>query len=124
MHRVSFEPIHRFKFNNKNVRQVDMTDWEMYTLESAMIPTSLLSPSTAGKILFIGKSTKILRSCEKIPILPSNEAIDRAKALQSSSFEENVLEEVVEVIRHGIAQKMIKLILDEQKFLKELEKVN
>lgn len=63
VHRVTFEPTHKFKFNNKNIRQVDITDWEMYTIEASMIPNSFLKQSTAGKILFIGKSTKILKNC-------------------------------------------------------------
>ncbi len=32
VHRVTFQPMHKFKFNNKNIRQVDITDWEMYTI--------------------------------------------------------------------------------------------
>lgn len=44
----------------------------MYTIEANMIPKVFIRHSTAGKILFIGKSTKILKNCEKIPILPSN----------------------------------------------------
>jgi hypothetical protein len=63
IHRVTFEPTHKFKFNNKNVRQVDITDWEMYTIENSMIPTNFIKQSIAGKILFIGKSTKILKNC-------------------------------------------------------------
>lgn len=32
VHRVTFQPTHKFKFNNRNIRQVDLTDWEMYTI--------------------------------------------------------------------------------------------
>jgi hypothetical protein len=71
VHRVTFEPNCKFKFNNKNIRQVDITDWETFTIENSMIPKSFLKPSTAGKILFIGKSTKILKNCEKVPIVPT-----------------------------------------------------
>lgn len=35
-----------------------------------MIPTSLIQLETAGKILFIGKSIKILRSANKISNIP------------------------------------------------------
>ena len=42
----------------------------MYTLEISMIPRSFIKHETAGKVLFIGKSIKILKSCGKIPILP------------------------------------------------------
>lgn len=27
IHKVSYEPIHKFKFNNKNIEHVEITDW-------------------------------------------------------------------------------------------------
>lgn len=115
---MSYEPTHKFKFTNTNVKQVEITDWEMYTIESNMIPKCFVKESTAGKILFIGKSIKILRNCEKLSNLPSEEFLAEVTKLSSTEFSSNSLEETVESIRHTIAQKMIHLIMEEQKFMK------
>ena len=96
----------------------------MYTIESNMIPKCFVKESTAGKILFIGKSIKILRNCDKLSHLPSEEFLGEVTKLSESEFSSNSLEETVESIRHTIAQKMIHLIMEEQKFMKELVKVN
>jgi hypothetical protein len=50
---------------------VELTGWDIYTLDESLIPLSLINLETAGKILFIGKSIKILRSSGKIDSLPS-----------------------------------------------------
>ena len=59
-------------------------DWDsMFTLELSMLPTSLVSKSTAEKILFIGKSIRILRVIKKEQsLLPPEELVASVKELE------------------------------------------
>lgn len=63
VHRVLTGEDSRFKFTKGN--SIEVTDWEMFTLSEVMVPKSLIDLETAGKILFIGKSIKILGRTEK-----------------------------------------------------------
>lgn len=53
----------------------------MYTLEEEMIPLSLISIQTASKILFIGKSVKILKSSDKISAIPGVNVLNDIKRI-------------------------------------------
>jgi hypothetical protein len=58
-----------------------MTGWDIYTLDSELIPLTIVSQQTAGKILFIGKSVKILKSSGKISAIPSDQILLDIRAL-------------------------------------------
>jgi len=108
IHRVVQEPEEKFKFSKRNI---EMTGWDIFTLDSELIPLSLVSLETAGKILFIGKSVKILRSSGKISSIPSSNILSDLQSIFQHDYCQIQFESTIEKIRHSIAQEMIKLII-------------
>lgn len=80
------------KLNTKNV---EMTGWDIYTLDSELIPYSIVSHQTAAKILFIGKSVKILKSSGKISAIPSDQILNDIKVIFKEQYCQIVFESVI-----------------------------
>ena len=101
-----------------------MSGWGIYTLDVELVPLSIISQETAAKILFIGKSVKILLRSGKISAIPSKHILADLKHLFDESYNQMVFESTIEKIRKSIAEEMIKLIIGEENLLKELENIN
>ena len=100
------------------------THWHSFTLYQDLIPHSLLSPATAGKILFVGKSVKILRSANRLSAIPSGQLLADLRELTQEEVTMIGLESVVERIRTGVAREMTSLVVGEHNLVRELERIN
>ena len=89
-----------------------------------MVPSSLIQIETAGKILFIGKSIKILKSANKMSAIPEDELLEKMNRMLNEQYSQIVFEGMIEDVRQVIARQMIEFIMKEQNLVKELEKLN
>lgn len=87
-----------------------------------MLPTSLVSKTTAEKLLFIGKSIRILRCINKEQsLLPPEKLVAAVKELEQ--FEGFRFDAVTERIRYDIAHQLMELIMQRENLLGELEQL-
>jgi hypothetical protein len=80
-----------------------------------MIPTSLIQLETAGKILFIGKSVRILKFAGRMV---------KVEVGMQGQFRQVEYEARIEIVRQQIAREMIAFVMRESNLLKELAKLN
>lgn len=80
-----------------------------------MIPTCLIQLETAGKILFIGKSVKILKCAGRMV---------RVDVAMDGQFKQVQYEAKLELFRQHIAKEMIQFVMKQSNLLKELGKLN
>jgi hypothetical protein len=60
-----------------------------------MVPSSLIQLETAGKILFIGKSIKILKSANKISAIPENFLLEKINKTLNEQYSQIVFEGII-----------------------------
>lgn len=75
-----------------------------------MLPNTLLSKQTAEKVLFVGKSVRILRLIRKEQsLLPPEKFVLAIQQLEN--YDGLKMEAVVEQIRYEVAQQLMELIM-------------
>jgi hypothetical protein len=81
IHKVVHDPEERLQFGGKDTKREEMSGWGIYTLDAELIPLSIVSHQTAAKILFIGKSVKILLRSGRISSIPSKQILSDLRGL-------------------------------------------
>ena len=95
IHKVIYEPEEKIMFTSLKNKKEEMNGWGIYTLDTELVPSSIVSAETAAKILFIGKSVKILLRSGKISSIPSKQILQDLRSILDNPYNKLTFESTI-----------------------------
>mmetsp|Transcript_4814 Transcript_4814/g.4007 ORF Transcript_4814/g.4007 Transcript_4814/m.4007 type:complete len:337 (-) Transcript_4814:826-1836(-) len=108
---------------NDSKQDILEADWDsVYSLRFSMLPQSIISIKLAENILFIGKAQRVLQIKNQTNDNFSTDSLKILQQLTSSDIIDTLLfQNTIEKIRFEIAQKLMKVIVEEEALVENLQ---